>query len=534
MGLRPLTPELIRHYVDLGAWQEQPLYAHVARHAQRTPERCAVADQHERLTYAELDDRANRLANGLLSLGLTDGDPVAIQSSNRIILAVVHLACGRANLMYVPLSSAWRRTEMQHLLHLSRSRVVILPEAEKDFDFVDAVRSMSSELPELSTVVADDGGDVSLAELYDRGDHTVTRRTDPDLPLFVMVTSGTTDLPRMSAWTDNNLWFFLAQYRNAVQMVGEDRVVGLAPANTGATGYVFPVLAPLLSGATSILLEHWDPVSALDLLQQEDATGATAIPTQIIKMLQVDGVEQRSFPSLRYFTNAGAAMPADQARELERVFRCSVQAVYGATDGGVPVMNRISQPAEKRYVTVGKVLPHSEVRLLDDDLRDVGPGERGEIAWRGPTKSFGYLNEPERSEATWWEDGWYRSGDLGQLDADGFLSIVGRAKDLIIRGGQNISPLEIEEAIIKHPAVSEAAVVGYPDPVYGERVCACVTLRPGSSLDFDGLIDHLGSLQMAKFKLPERLEVFDDLPRSAGAKLNKVEIRKAVAARLAG
>ena len=222
MGLRPLTPELIRHYVDLGAWQEQPLYAHVARHAQRTPERCAVADQHERLTYAELDDRANRLANGLLSLGLTDGDPVAIQSSNRIILAVVHLACGRANLMYVPLSSAWRRTEMQHLLHLSRSRVVILPEAEKDFDFVDAVRSMSSELPELSTVVADDGGDVSLAELYDRGDHTVTRRTDPDLPLFVMVTSGMprdAGIPRVTGRLSTPVreWDFLHQvYENII------------------------------------------------------------------------------------------------------------------------------------------------------------------------------------------------------------------------------------------------------------------------------------------------------------------------------
>jgi acyl-CoA synthetase (AMP-forming)/AMP-acid ligase II len=198
----------------------------------------------------------------------------------------------------------------------------------------------------------------------------------------------------------------------------------------------------------------------------------------------------------------------------------------------VPVMNRIVQPSEKRYVTVGKVLPHSEVRLLDENLSDVPSGERGEIAWRGPTKSFGYLNEPERSEATWWEDGWYRSGDLGQFDADGFLSVVGRAKDLIIRGGQNISPLEIEEAIARHPAVSEVAVVGYPDQVYGERVCACVTLRPGHSLTFDGLIEHLTSMQMAKFKLPERLELFEDLPRSAGAKLNKVEIRKEVATRL--
>jgi non-ribosomal peptide synthetase component E (peptide arylation enzyme) len=532
MSLRPLTKELIDHYLSIGAWQDLPLYRHIDANVERTPDKLAVADQHERLSFAELHDRSNRLANGLLALGMEEGDPVAIQASNSTLLSVMHLACDRANLMYVPLSSAWRRTEMRHLLNLSRAKVVLLPEAEKDFDFVDTVQAMRGELEHLRTVVGEGNADLSFGDLLASDSGTVSRRTDPNLPLFVMVTSGTTELPRMSAWTDNNLWFFMAQYRDAVQMEAGDRVVGLAPANTGATGYVFPVLAPMLAGASSVLLEHWEAEAGLDLLEREDATGATAIPTQIIKMLQVDGVEKRSFPNLRYFTNAGAAMPADQARELERVFHCSVQAVYGATDGGVPVMNRIVQPSEKRYVTVGKVLPHSEVRLLDENLSDVPSGERGEIAWRGPTKSFGYLNEPERSEATWWEDGWYRSGDLGQFDADGFLSVVGRAKDLIIRGGQNISPLEIEEAIARHPAVSEVAVVGYPDQVYGERVCACVTLRPGHSLTFDGLIEHLTSMQMAKFKLPERLELFEDLPRSAGAKLNKVEIRKEVATRL--
>lgn len=534
MPVRPLTTQIIRDNVKAGAWQELPLYAHVDSFADETPDKLATADQHERLSYAEFVERSKQLARGLLRLGLDDGDPVLVQGGNRLLVSVAHLACNRANLTYVPISSAWRQAEMRQLLGLSGARVAILPEPVKDFDFVETVAAMRSDLPALETVVGTDLGspaDLALNDLFVDGDESVDLRHDPNAPYFAMATSGTTDLPHLSAWSDNNLWFFLSQYRAAVELSPDDVIVGLAPASTGSTGYVFPVLAPLLCGAAAVLLEHWTPDAALDLIASEQATGATAIPTQIIKMLSCEEGAHLTFPAMRFFNNAGAAMPPDHARALEERFGCTVQTVYGATDGGVPVMTRLSDPPQKRFSTVGKMLPHTEMRLIGGDLEDVPSGERGEIIWRNPTKSFGYINEEERSAAAFWEDGWYRSGDLGEIDEDGYLRIVGRAKDLIIRGGQNISPREIEEAIIRHPAVLEVAVVGYPDPIYGERVCACVVPNLSGSFTFAEMIEHLEAQGIAKFKLPERLEHFDQLPRSAGEKFNKVAIRQTIADR---
>ena len=188
-------------------------------------------------------------------------------------------------------------------------------------------------------------------------------------------------------------------------------------------------------------------------------------------------------------------------------------------------------PRPKRLTTVGRVIAHSELRLVDANMNDVPVGEPGEILWRGATKSFGYLNEPERTTAAFWGDGWYRSGDIGSMDGDGYLSVVGRVKDLIIRGGQNISPKEIEEFIVAQPEVADVSVIGVPDAVLGEQVCACVVLTAGISVTLPELTDRMREAGMATFKLPERLEIFDDLPKSAGGKVTKVELRAVVAER---
>jgi non-ribosomal peptide synthetase component E (peptide arylation enzyme) len=248
-------------------------------------------------------------------------------------------------------------------------------------------------------------------------------------------------------------------------------------------------------------------------------------------MLQRDDLEGRDFSSLRVFTNAGAAMPPHAAERTEQVFGCVQHVVYGATDGGVPAMTQLSDPPEKRWHTAGKLTDFGEVRLVDAAGEDVERGAAGEILWRGPTKSFGYLNDPDRTEAAFVGDGWYKSGDLGKLDDDGYLSIVGRVKDVIIRGGQNISPQEVEILLSRHPAVAEVSVIGVPDAVYGERTCACVVPLPGHAVSLASIIDFLTAQRVAKFKLPERLELFAELPKSAGGKVTKVELRTAVAQR---
>jgi non-ribosomal peptide synthetase component E (peptide arylation enzyme) len=537
MPVRAITRELIETNYASGAWQPRPLYEVVDDHAARRPAAAAVADQHDRLTYAELVRRSHSVAAWLLDQGVQRGATVALQTPNSVALAIVHLACDRGDFVFLPLSHAWRQAEMGHLLTTSEAKVVIVPNSAAGFDHLGMIAQLRPGLPDLDLVGVlngdADGSDFDFATVSTADTAEVKQPRDPNVGRFIMVTSGTTDLPRMSLWTDNNLWFFMAQFRRAVRMTENDIAVGLAPANTGATGYVFPVLGPLLGGASSVLLEHWDARAALELIESEHATMATAVPTQVVKMLQDETVAGRDFSALRVFTNAGAAMPPHAAKQMEDVFGCTGHVCYGATDGGVPAMTRIIDPPEKRYSTVGRLTDFAEVRLVDALEKDVADGMAGEVLWRSPTKSFGYLNEPERTAAAFIGDGWYKSGDLGRFDSDGYLSIVGRAKDLIIRGGQNISPQELEHILSRHPAVAEVSVIGVPDPVYGERTCACVVPLDGREVTLEAIVDFLRSAQVATFKLPERLELFDDLPKSAGGKITKVELRAAVAARSA-
>jgi acyl-CoA synthetase (AMP-forming)/AMP-acid ligase II len=541
MPIRAMTPELIGPYYEQGLWRPETLTDLLDAHVRRTPGALAVADQHERLTYAEFAERSAAFAGWLISREVAPGSVVAIQTGNRVSLALAHLACNRADLVFVPLSTHWRRTEMESLLRQSGVSVLVLPPASGQTDFFATVNAMRGDLPRLRLV----GGTGGLAADFDFDAVLKTGPAawpaagqglprHPDDPRFITITSGTTDTPKMSQWTDNNLSFLLRDYAGAVGMGPGDVAAAIAPANTGATGYLFPVLAPLLCGAGAVLLEDWGPAAALDLLEAERATHAAAIPTQLVRMLQDPRIGARDFSAVRVITSAGAPLTPDTAQQTEETFGCAVTTVYGSTDGGVITVTRTTDPVARRRTTVGRPIPGGEV-VLRDPLGDPVPdGTPGEVTWRTPTKSFGYLNDDERTGAMFRGDGWFYSGDLGSLDEDGYLSITGRSKDLIIRGGQNISPLEIEQIVARHGAVSEVAVVGIPDPVFGERTCACVVLRPGvTGLALDELTGYMQAQEIAPYKLPERLEIFAELPRTAGGKLSKVTLRSEVVERMA-
>jgi acyl-CoA synthetase (AMP-forming)/AMP-acid ligase II len=541
MPIRAMTPELTGPYYEQGLWRPETLNDLLDAHVRRTPGALAVADQHERLTYAEFAERSAAFAGWLVSREIEPGSVVAIQTGNRVSLALAHLACNRADLVFVPLSTHWRRTEMESLLRRSGVSVLVLPPATEQTDFFATVNAMRGDLPRLRFVGGTDGlaADFDFDAVLKTGPAAQpapasARPRQADDPRFITITSGTTDTPKMSQWTDNNLSFLLRDYAGAVGIGPGDVAAAIAPANTGATGYLFPVLAPLLCGAGAVLLEDWGPEAALDLLEGERATHAAAIPTQLVRMLQDPRIGARDFSAVRVITSAGAPLTPDTAQQTEETFGCAVTTVYGSTDGGVITVTRTTDPVLKRRTTVGRPIPGGEVVLRDPLGEPVPAGTPGEVTWRTPTKSFGYLNDDERTGAMFRGDGWFHSGDLGSLDEDGYLSITGRSKDLIIRGGQNISPLEIEQIVARHEAVSEVAVVGIPDPVFGERTCACVVLRPGvAGLALDELAGYMRAQEIAPYKLPERLEIFAELPRTAGGKLSKVTLRSEVVERMA-
>lgn len=524
--LRALTPELIDRWVDAGAWQRRRLVDVVMEQAGRRPHHVAVVDGDLRLTYAGLVTRSRALAEWMLGLSLRPGDVFALQAPSGWPVPVFHLACGLADLIFLPLSDHWRRTEVDHLAALARARVLVVPDSS-DHDYLAMARDIRRAVPSIDLVATLDGrGDADLQGVLSRKPRGLDfPGGDPNAGRLAMITSGSTALPRISLWSDNNLWYFLSQYRDAIGLRDADVSLQIAPANTGSTGYVFPVLTPLLNGSTSVMLRRWSAEAALDLLERERVTQATAIPTQMVKMLQARGTHRLH---LRVFTNSGAALAPDAAAETEESLGCVVQAVFGASDGGVPVMTRTTDPAEKRRTTVGRQLPLTDLRILDAELNDVPFGEPGEVVWRNPTKSHGYLNDEVRTNEMFWGDGYYRSGDIGVIDPEGYLRIVGRSKDVIIRGGQNISPREIEDLVAKHPDVLEVAVIGVPDSVYGERVAACVVARAGRSLAVGDLAQFLASRAVARHKQPELVEMFSELPRNAGGKLGILEIKEEV------
>jgi non-ribosomal peptide synthetase component E (peptide arylation enzyme) len=342
-----------------------------------------------------------------------------------------------------------------------------------------------------------------------------------------MCSSGTTGVPKASLWSANDMIAFLVhQTAPALELNSDDVAGAIAPAGQGSTGYIFPILMPLLVGATSAMLEDWKPQPALDLIVRERCTYATAIPTQLVMLLDLD-LEAVDLSAFTRFNNAGAPLPPLVAEEIERRMGCRVQNVYGTTDGGVPTMTTVADPDWARWNTVGRVCDGEEIELRAPDGTVVAPGESGEVFWRGANKTWGYLNQPDYDDANWDGKGWYRSGDLGSFE-DGYLRIVGRAKDMILRGGMNIFPFEVETVLIKHPAVAAVAIIPVPDDRLGERACA-VVVPAGEPPMLNDLANFLDAQGLAKFKFPEQLVLVDELPTNPGGKVDKGQLQQLVA-----
>jgi non-ribosomal peptide synthetase component E (peptide arylation enzyme) len=536
-GARPGSrhgPADAQRFCELGVWGTQTLAEIVDGHAARFPDKLAVADRQVRWSYAELIDRSRRLARLLLDRGVGRGDVVAVQVPNSVVLPLAHLACVRIGAIYLPMSVAWRRSEVHSLLTVTRADALIATPRDGDFDLAGLHAELCDDLSTLREVISTE----VLLELIAATEplsveQAAALRTDPNDVAHVMVSSGTTGVPKASLWSGNNVVAMVARHTaRALQLTPADIAGALAPAGLGSTGYVFPILAPLLAGASSVILESWSVPAALALIERERCTYVTAIPTQLVDLLNGD-IDKYDLTSLTRVNNAGAPLLPETAEQVETRIGARVQSIYGATDGGVPTMTAITDPDEKRRNSVGRLLPGEQLQLVGPDGAPVGPGETGEIRWRGATKSYGYLHQPDYDAAAFTADGWFRSGDLGMLDEQGYLHIVGRCKDMILRGGMNIYPQEVEALLHLLPGISSAAVVGVPDARLGERACAVVVPKgdPPTLAEVGAFLDEHG---LARFKHPEFLVLIDNLPINAGGKLDKGLLTEHAIAELEG
>ncbi|MGX9936526.1 class I adenylate-forming enzyme family protein [Advenella kashmirensis] len=531
--------EFAKYHHD-GLWGTRLIIDYIDDHAKATPNKIAIVEQHRKLSYSELARTSRNIAASLALMGIGKGDVVAVQAPNWAELPIIHLATNRIGAIFVPLSEGFRETELHHLLSVSAAKVVFCPESVRNKNHLTFVENICSRLPNAKHVIplrpSSSWTGNSFDSMSEREDWIdahghewlANMRGEADDPSHVMVSSGSTGMPRCSLFSDNNTLVKLCyQYAQASGVSSKDVAAALAPAGTGSTGYNYPILTMLLHGGTSVLLEHWNSSrisEVYELIESNGCTMAVAVPAQLAKLVQFANEANIQHIRLRVISNSGAKLPETVAVAAERLFSCKVQTIYGSSEAGATAMTRITDPDNKRRLTVGRPLPGQQVRLVAEDGTEVNQGDSGEVCWRGPNKSYGFLNDNLSTSSVWDEDGWMHSGDLGIIDADGYLSIVGRKKDMIIRGGQNINPGVIEDVLMRHASFSEVAVVGFEDEILGERIAACVVCE--ESLQLDYVKSLVLSNGLAPWHQPELLVCLLELPRNAGGKIDKRKLRE--------
>lgn len=522
-----LTQDMIDRYTAAGYWGSMTLADHLDHHAAYTPDRVAASDARNRVTFAELKRASERVALAMLAMGIRPGDRVGMQTPNWVEFFYVRFACARIGAIPVPLAHTVREHEIEIALADTQASAFFFCARFQGIDHGDIARGLRARLPHVKHWVSIAGRVPDMACLEDMVEDAIETRHAPGHLLsfhpsandidILMSTSGSTGKPKFVLRTPNVFLTLGHHIVERARLRPDDVVLGVAPVIQG-TGYSVATVASLIAGCRNVLLERFDPDAALELIQRERVTVAVGVPTHMIKMMNSPRLAEYDLGSLRLFYHAGAPLPAEAAAEFSMKFGCRLMEAYGALDGGTPVHTLYDDPAERIFNTVGKACSGMELKIANDDGAALPPGEVGEVVYRGPNCAVGLWADDNHSFGA---DGWFRSGDLGVLDAEGYLRIVGRKKNIIIRGGQNISPTEVEEGLAGHPKIREVAVVKMPDPVFGERACAYVVAAAGETVNVADCFDHLTARGFAKYKVPERVENVRELPLLHNGKVDR-------------
>jgi acyl-CoA synthetase len=517
-GAEPVPGSPHERYVadrlsEVGRWGTDTLADRVRQHALAKPGALAFIGGDERITWREYDALSDRLAGHFVALGLPRGARVGVLLPDGVLVHVVYLAALKAGVVVVGIGPRAGRLELRHLLTVSGAVALVSQASHRG----EPISVLVAGLP-LSTLVVLPNDIASLDIVGDPA--------PPDRALglgeihLLNSTSGTTGMPKCVVHNQNRWLYFHRLAVEAGAFTGDDVFMSLIPAPYGFAQWT-ATFTPALLGCPTVVMPRFDAAGALDLIERERVTVVCCVSTQFVMMLNTSDVDSRSLASLRCMFTGGEAVPYERAAEFEERTGARVLQFYGSNETGALSGTRVDDSREARLRTAGRVIEEMRVRLL----ADAGPDRGGQAACAGPATSLGYFADPEANERLFTPDGWMLTGDICTIDADGYLRVVGRTSDFIIRGGKNISAPAVEAHVGSHPAVALVAAVAVPDPTYGERVCAVVVLRPGAALDLDGLREHLAAAGVSPENWPERLEVVDDLPRASGGKIAKGELR---------
>lgn len=492
----------------------------LARFAAVTPNKVALIDRDGVLTYAELDDLVRRFSLALLARGVGPGDRIVIQLPNIRAFAISQQAALRIGAAYVPLLPQLRDGEVRHVLDATTAKVLVVPGVFKGFDHAAMAAAMTVD----HVLVVGGSFDATLEEDNDaHGAALDAIRLDPDALRVVLFTSGTESRPKGVMHSYNTEYVGLKRHVDYFGLGPDEVVMCVSPVGHG-TGAVNGVEFALHLGATVVLMESWDPASGFATMADRGATmmwGATTFYTDLV-------AEAKGMPPLPKFAwafTAGAPVPRALPDLVRERLGATMISAYGQSEGQNISITRSGDPPEKLTGSDGRFHACIDWKLVDEHRNPLPPGTDGEIAYRGPNVCLGYL-DAEHTARAFDDDGFIYSGDLGRVDPDGNLRITGRAKDIIIRGGENISPAEVEDLLFDHPMIERLSVVGYPDARLGERACAVVQPRDNEAPTLADLVAHMAAKKVAKFKFPERLMLVDTMPMTASGKIRKEALRE--------
>ncbi|MFC1432441.1 AMP-binding protein [Streptacidiphilus sp. N1-3] len=517
---------------------ERTVGADLARTARAFPDGEALVEcaSGRRLTYAAFDAAVDQLARGLLAAGVEAGDRVGIWSPNCAEWVLLQYAAARAGSILVNLNPAYREHEIAYALRHSGTKLLVAATRVKGSDYVALIGAVRADCPALERVVhigtadwdalVEGGRAVPLEQLRER-----EAGLSPDDPANIQYTSGTTGFPKGATLSHNNILGNGFQVAEIQGWTEADRVClpvpfyhcfGMVMGNLGATSHGSCIVVP---GAL------FDPVQTLDAVQNERCTVLYGVPTMFIaELAQLEAAPGRwDLSSLRTGTMAGSPCPVEvMKRVMGEMGMAEVTIAYGMTETApVSTQTRRTDSLEHRVATVGRVHPHVEVKVVDPQTGATVPtGTPGELCTRGYSVMLGYWEDPERTAEAVDPEGWMHTGDLAEMAADGYVSIVGRIKDMVIRGGENVYPREVEEFLYSHPDIEDVQVIGVPDPRFGEELMAWVKLRPGAP---ELTVDQLRAFcagKLAHFKVPRYLHLVDGFPMTVTGKVRKVEMRE--------
>jgi cyclohexanecarboxylate-CoA ligase len=543
------SPQEIDRYYGAGLWSTETFHDLLMRRIEDDPDKVFATDGTRSLTFRELFDGAQRLAVGLHRRGLRRGDTAAVQLPNWVEFIQVLAALSRLGVIMVPIMPIYRREDVSYVLSNAGVRTVFTPSTFSKFGYLDMYLDLRRDHPDLTIVVArPDSAAEAVAEAdadvfalqaleADTDDDSARQELQPppgpDEPFVIVYTSGTTSRPKGCVHTFNT---YCSGSRALVGPFGyteADVQFGPSPiAHT--TGLVTSVLLPMLTGASTHVMAKWDPARGIDEIQRFGCTAAVTAPTFLHGLLSEYDAERHDLSRLRLWTCAGAPIPAAVVERAGATLpNIKVLSLYGRSENLVTTTCSVTDDVSRALTSDGKAMPGAEVKIVDDSGNEVPRGAEGDIAYRGPAHMIEYLANPEETAGLFTNDGFSKSGDLGKMTDDGYVRVTGRTKDIVIRGGMNISVREIEEHLAHHPALQAFSVVGMPDERLGERVCCFVVAAAGHDAPtVEDVREFLLEQGMPIQKTPERVVAVDALPMTATGKVLKHELRKDIERRL--